>query len=132
MYGNGGEGNVSYHPLSQQGDSEAQKVDPPKVTGQANIKWAHSMLEAFLLSRDGFSPMAQKHCSIGSRTSELEPDSESRGGSDFPHRVVWLKQGAWPGHSPQASSSQPASWQRAPFSQPHTAATCSWHQRRAF
>lgn len=51
-----GEGNVSYHPLSQQGDSEAQKVDPPKVTGQANIKWAHSMLEAFLLSRDGFSP----------------------------------------------------------------------------
>lgn len=50
------EGNVSYHPLSQQGDSEAQKVDPPKVTGQANIKWAHSMLEAFLLSRDGFSP----------------------------------------------------------------------------
>lgn len=55
-----GEGNASYHPLSQQGDSEAQRADPPKVTGQAGYKMgslhaSSRLLEVFLPSWDGLS-----------------------------------------------------------------------------
>lgn len=85
----GGEGGGCYHPLSQQGDSEAQRIDLPTVTGQANLKWAcstpaSSCRRLFCPARWSF-PMAGKHCSIGSGTSRLKPDwDESRVGRDFP------------------------------------------------
>ena len=87
----GGEGGECDHPLSQQGDSEAQRVNLPMVTGQANLKWAcstpaSSCRSLFCPVRWSF-PMAGKHCSIGSGsgTSKLKPDwDESRGGRDSP------------------------------------------------
>lgn len=60
---------------SQQGDSEAQRVDLPTLTGQVNLKWACSMPASSC--RRLFCPvrwpvtMADKHCSIGSGISKL-------------------------------------------------------------
>jgi hypothetical protein len=75
-------GSVSYHPLSQQGDSEAQRVDPPKVTGQAGYKMGslHAsswLLEAFLPSGDGLSqwPGSITQLNLGPLSLNLTPKS---------------------------------------------------------